>query len=213
MKPNSTFDLEKHLEQICRVNYENKENKDEPDDNTAPYNVDLKPYCSFETYLNDITGDVKFYSFLDTESFDPQMAKKKLLNIEKEYMELFLTMRGLQFPETYTQFIIILLEITNEKQRDYYEHLTNKECSVLCRKYPKLALFYADYFTERLDLKYMVDEKNKLIFPSVISACFTLDKIKQLDYIEDFAAKVFMEVMTERILKENIYDYLKKKKK
>lgn len=173
----------------------------------------MKPYCSLETYLNDITGDVKFYSFLETESFDPQKAKKKLLNIEKEYMELFLTMIGLHFPETYTQFIIMLLEITNKKQRDYYEHLTSKECRVLCRKYPKLALFYADYFTDRLDLKYMVDEKNRLIFPSVISASFTLDEIKQLDYIEDYAAKVFMEVMTERIIKENIYDYLKKKKK
>ena len=90
MKANSTFDLEKHLEQICRVNYENKENKDEPDDNTVPFNVDVKPYCSFEGFLEDISRDkeARHYSF-DTDSFNAKTTKEKLLNIEKEYIELF----------------------------------------------------------------------------------------------------------------------------
>lgn len=84
MKPNSTFDLEKHLEQICRVNYENKENKDEPDNNTAPYNVDLKPYCSFEGFLEDISRDKedRYYSF-DPDSFNAKKNKRKTTQYRK----------------------------------------------------------------------------------------------------------------------------------
>lgn len=212
MKPNSTFDLEKHLEQICRVNYENKENKDEPDDNTAPYNVDLKPYCSFEGFLEDISRDKedRYYSF-DPDSFNAKTTKEKLLNIEKEYIELFFNIRGLQFPETFTQFTIILLEISNEDTRKHLEHLSYHENSKLCREYPKLALFFADFFTDKLEIKYLLDSKKQVIVPSGF-ANTTLDKVATLDNIEHHAASVFFEVMTERILKENILDYVQFKK-
>jgi len=141
-----------------------------------------------------------------------QKQQKKNYSISKKStLSCFFKIRGLQFPETFTQFTTLLLEISNEDTRKHLEHLSFHENSKLCREYPKLALFFADFFTEQLDIKYLLDPQKHVIIPSGF-ANTTLDKVATLDNIEHHAASVFFEVMTERILKENFLDYVQFKK-
>lgn len=119
--------------------------------------------------------------------------------------------RGLHFPENFSQFTLLLLEVSNKDRRYQLENLSWRENSKLCRKYPKLALFFADFFTDQLDIKYLLDPQKHVIIPSGF-ANTTLDKVATLDNIEHHAASVFFEVMTERILKENFLDYVQFKK-
>ncbi|WP_295353475.1 hypothetical protein [Succinivibrio sp.] len=105
----------------------------------------------------------------------------------------------------------VLKPFPHKGTKTHLEHLSFHENSKLCREYPKLALFFADFFTEQLDIKYLLDPQKHEIIPSGF-ANTTLDKVATLDNIEHHAASVFFEVMTERILKENFLDYVQFKK-